>query len=74
MPQNFIPKTSTILYYVTKGISEIYQLERELWLSEVLQKHQSAIIYSFIVIHSLESENDKSVPLIVCDFHTKHTR
>ena len=37
---NGIPKISTIsLYYVTKGISEKHQLERELWLSEVLQKH-----------------------------------
>ena len=29
MAQNFIPKTSTIRYSITKGISEIYQLERE---------------------------------------------
>ena len=71
MDQNFIPKTSTILYSVTKGISKIYQLETEQWLSEALQKHQSSIIYSFIFIHSLTSENDKNVPLIVCDFHTK---
>ena len=71
MAQDFIPKTSTILYSITKGISKIYQLEREQWLSEVLQKHQSSIIYSFIFIHSLMSENDKNVPLIVCDFHTK---
>ena len=27
--------------------------------------------YSFIFIHSLLSENDKNVPLIVCDVHTK---
>ena len=71
MAQNFIPKTSTILYSVTKGISKIYQLERGQWLPEVLQKHQSSIIYSFIFIHSLMSENDKNVPLIVCDFHTQ---
>ena len=71
--QTFIPKTSTILYSVTKGISKIYQLERELWLSEVLQVHQSSVIHSFIFIfiHSLMSENDKNVPSIVCDFHTK---
>ena len=69
--QTFIPKTSTILYSVTKGISKIYQLERELWLSEVLQIHQSLVIYSFIFIHSLMSENDKNVSSIVCDFHTK---
>ena len=71
MAQNFKPKTSTILYSMTEEISKIYQLEREYWLSEVLQKHQSSIIYSFIFIHSLMSENDKNVPLIVCDFHTK---
>ena len=57
--QTFIPKTSTILYSVTKEISKIYQLERELWLSEVLQIHQSSVIHSFIFIHSLMSENDK---------------
>ena len=73
MALNFIPKTSTILYSITKRISEIYQLEREQWLSEVLQKHQSSMIYSFIFIfiHSLVRENDKNVPLIVCRFHTK---
>ena len=67
MAQNCIRKTSTILYYVTKGTSKIYQLEREQWFSEVLQMHQTAIIYSFIFIHSLVSENDKNVPLIVSD-------
>ena len=71
MAQNFIPKTLTVLYSVTKGISNIYQLEREQWLSEVLQKHQSSIIYSFIFIHSLMSENDKTVCLIICDLHIK---
>ena len=71
MAQNFIPKTSTILYSITKGISKIHQLERELWLSEVLQKYQSSIIYSFIFIHSLMRENDKNVPLISFDFHSK---
>ena len=69
--QTFIPKISTILYSVTKEISKIYQLERELWLSEALQIHQSSLIHSFIFIHSLMSENDKNVPSIVCDFHTK---
>ena len=29
MVQNFIPKTSTILYSITKRISKIYQLARE---------------------------------------------
>ena len=69
--QTFIPKTSTILYSLTKEISKIYKLERKLWLSEVLQIHQRSVIHSFIFIHSLMSENDKNVPSIVCDFHTK---
>ena len=69
--QTFIPKTSTILYSVRKEISKIYQLGKELWLSEVLQIHQSLVMHSFIFIHSLMSENDKNVPSIVCDFHTK---
>ena len=71
MAQNFIPKTSTILYSITKGISKTYKLEREWWVFEVLQKHQRSIIYSFIFVHSLASENDKNVALIVCDFHTE---
>ena len=50
----------TILYSITKEISKIYQLEREQWLSKVLQKHQSSVIYSFIFIHSLMSGNDKN--------------
>ena len=29
MVQNFIPKTSTILLSIIKGISKLYQLERE---------------------------------------------
>ena len=29
MSQNFIPKTPTIFYPMTKGISKIYQLARE---------------------------------------------
>ena len=59
MAQNFISKTSAILHSITKGISKTYQFEREHWLSEVLQKHDSLIIYSFIFIHSVMSENDK---------------
>ena len=65
MAQNFIPKTSTFLNSITNGISRIYQLERKLWLSEVLQK------FNHIFIHPLISENDKNVLLIVCDFYTK---
>ena len=40
-------------------------------LSQVLEKHQNSVIYSFVFIHSLMSENDKSVPSIVFDFHMK---
>ena len=49
----------------------MHQLEKEQWLSEVLQKHKSSIIYSFIFIHSVMSENDKKVLLIIRDVHTK---
>ena len=57
-----MPKTSTIIYSVTKGLSKIHQLKREEWLYKVLQKHLNSVIYSFIFIHSLMSENDKNVP------------
>ena len=50
MAQNFIPKTSTILCSMTEEICKIYQLEREQWLSGILQKHQHSVIYSFIFI------------------------
>ena len=54
MAQNVLPKTSIILYSITKEISKIYHLEREQWLSEVLQKHQGLNI--FIHIHSFYDE------------------
>ena len=69
MVQNFIYKTSTILYSITKEFSKIYQVEREQWLSEVLQKCQSSSVYSFIFIRSGISENDKNVPLCRYQFH-----
>ena len=72
MAQNFTPKTSTILYSVTdKKFVKYINSKESNGFSEVLQKHQSSIIYSFIFIHSQMSENDKNVPLIVCDFQTK---
>ena len=63
MAQDFISKTSTVLHSITKIISKTYQFEREHWLSVVLQKHDSLIIYSFIFIHSVMSENDKNMRL-----------
>ena len=69
MAQNFISKTATILYSIRKGISKIYQLKN--YGSQVLEKHQNSVIYSFVFIHSRMSENDKSVPFIVFDFHMK---
>ena len=69
MAQNFIPKTLTVLYSITEEISKIYQLERVMALRS--PSKASKFIYSFIFFHSLMSENDKNVPLIVCDFHTK---
>ena len=51
--QTFIPKTPTILYSVTKGISKIYQLERVMYgflKSFKFIKVQSYIhSYSFIL-------------------------
>ena len=53
-------------------ISEMYLLEREQWLSEVLQKHQSSVI---IHMHSFcDSETDKNVHSMYCGFHTKRGR
>ena len=40
----------------------MYLLEKEQWLSEVQQKHQSSVLYSFVFIHFLMSEADKNVP------------
>ena len=54
--QTFTPETSTILYSIAKGISKIYQLERELGFSEVIQSHQNSVIHSFIFIHSFSDE------------------
>ena len=62
--QNFIFKTLVVFYSITKEISEMDQLEREKWFSEVLQKHKSSVI-------SVMSENDRKVLLIIRDFHTK---
>ena len=67
MAQTSMYKTFIIFYSITKGIFKIYQIERVM----ALQKHQSLMIYSFIFIHSVISENDKIIPLIVCNFHTK---
>ena len=63
------PRLSSIQYQ--KEFLKYINSKEYIELSKVLQKHQSSIIYSFIFIHFLMSENDKNVPLIVCDFHTK---
>ena len=60
---NSIFITSVVLYSITKGISEIRQLEREKWLSEILQKHKCLVMFSSIFIHSETSGNDKKRPL-----------
>ena len=49
----------------------MYLLEGEQWLSEILQKHESSVIYSFVLIHSARSEIDKSVHSMHCGFHMK---
>ena len=71
MAQNSIPKTSTILYSMTKGISEIYQLESNDSLKSFTGIKVQSYIHSYSFIHSLMSENDKNVLSIVCDFHRK---
>ena len=63
------PQLSSIKYQ--KEFLKYINSKEYIKLSKVLQKHQSLIIYSFILIHFLMSENDKNAPLIVCDFHTK---
>ena len=69
MAQNVISKTATILYSIRKRISKIYQLKNYGSLKSLKSiKIQS---YSFVFIHSVMSENDKSVPFIIFDFHMK---
>ena len=63
--QNFTCKTSVGLYSITKGISEIYLLEREHVISYGSLKSP---ISSQIFIHSMMHEIEKKVPLIVCGF------
>ena len=54
---------------MTKKFSEIYLLEIEQWVSEVLQEHQRSMIYSFIFIHSVRSKTDNDVHSIHRGFH-----
>ena len=49
MTNNFIFKTAIVLCSITKRISKMYELEKEQWLSEGLQKHKGSVIYSFIL-------------------------
>ena len=55
MVQNFIFKTSDILESITTETSKRYQFQREQWLSEALQNHQSSVNF----IHSVINENEK---------------
>ena len=71
--QNFLFRTSIGHYSLTKGIFEMQLLKREQCLSEVLQKHQSSVIYSFILIHSVMNGFDKNVHSMHC-FHMKRGR
>ena len=56
---------------MTKKTNEMHVLEREQWLSEVLQKHQSSLMYSFVSIHSVRSETDKNLHSMHGGFYTK---
>ena len=59
---------------MAKRISEMYLRQREQWLSDIFQKHQSSVIYSFIFIYSVRSEIDKNVHSMHCGFHTRRGR
>ena len=59
---------------MTKTIFEMYLFEREQWPSEVLQKHQSLVINSFIFIHFVRGEIDNNMHSVHCGFHTKRCR
>ena len=68
MAQNFIPETSTIIHSITKRISEIYRLKRELM---ALLSPFKVSKFNHIFLHSLVSESDKNVPLTFFHFHMK---
>ena len=53
-------KPQLSLFYNKRNFWNI-STQKRVWLSVVLQKHQSPIMYLFIFIHSLMSENDKNV-------------
>ena len=70
MAQHFIPKISTIRYSITKGISKyINSKESNASLKSFKSIKVQSYIYSYSLIHSLMSENDREIPLIVCDIH-----
>ena len=71
MARNFMFKTSSVLYSITNGISKIHQLERE--YNGSLKFFKSIKVQSKF-IHFVMNENDKNVPLIICDFHTKFSK
>ena len=58
--QNFLLRTSIDLYSKTRGISEIYLLEREI-----------SVTYSFIRVPSVKRKIDKNISPIVCGLHRK---
>ena len=66
MAQNFIPKTQLFSILQQKEFLK-YINWKESYGS--LKSFKGIKVQSYI--HSLMSENDKSVPLIVCDRHTK---
>ena len=67
-------RTSVGLSSMAKRIFEMYLLEREQQLSEVFQKHQSSVIYSFIFIHYVMSQTDRNVHSMHCGFYMKRGR
>ena len=69
--RTLIFETSVALYSITKGIYEICLLESKQWISKVLLKYKSLVIYLLTFIYFVTYETDTNAPSIVCGFHTK---
>ena len=72
MAQNFYlkPQLFSILQQ-REFLTYINSKESNASLKSVKSIKVQTYIYSYSFIHSVMSENDKNVPLIVCDLHTK---
>ena len=70
MTQNFMFEASIIIYSVTKGISKYINSKDS---NGSLKSFKGIEIQSYIHSYylSMMNENDKNVPLMICDFHIK---